>query len=173
MPQKNNPDVLELLRARAARLLSAAFGVADIVRALPSGYNRDLQETKAPFIHGFDSVRASLRIAALLTDGMTVDKSALKKGFSSSVFATDRALELVAGGMPFRDAYHQVKENLSGLEQADPVAAIAKKTHLGGTAGLNWEMFRRLIRDEKLFATGELRRYHARVSKLMVVNYPF
>jgi argininosuccinate lyase len=57
------------------------------------------------------------------------------------VFATDAALALVAEGMPFRDAYHQNKANLDDLENENPDEAIARKTHLGTTAGLDFEFY--------------------------------
>ena len=76
MPQKNNPDILELLRARASGMLADAFGVADMVKGLPSGYNRDLQETKAPFMRGFKVVLASLGVMRPLMSGLAVDREA-------------------------------------------------------------------------------------------------
>ena len=125
MPQKRNPDVLELLRAKAAKVLSHAHFVAEIVRASPSGYNRDLQEAKEPFLDGFELTIRSLRILAPLMAGLEVDEAALRAAFTPDVFATDRALELVAAGRPFRDAYHEVKAHL------DPVSY----THLYDATG--------------------------------------
>ncbi|MCA1808918.1 MAG: argininosuccinate lyase, partial [Lentisphaerae bacterium] len=104
MPQKNNPDILELLRARAARLTADAMVVAEITRALPAGYNRDLQETKAPFMRGFLLARSALQVMTPLLNGLRVDQEALLRGFSPAVFATDRALALARQGMPFREA---------------------------------------------------------------------
>jgi argininosuccinate lyase len=136
MPQKRNPDVLELVRARAARVMGAAHEVAEILRASPSGYNRDLQETKEPLMEGFASTRSSLRVMRGLVAGVAIDEAALRRGFTPDVFAADRALELVAGGVPFRDAYDRVKADLASLAKRDPAKAIAKKRHLGATAGL-------------------------------------
>ena len=138
MPQKRNPDVPELLRAKAAKVLAYANLVAEIVRAAPSGYNRDLQETKAPFMEGFELAISSLRILAPLVAGLEVDAAALRRGFGPDVYATDRALELVAQGMPFRDAYHEVKANLDKLAGYDPDAALAAKRHLGAPLGLDF-----------------------------------
>lgn len=138
MPQKRNPDVPELLRAKAAKVLSNASFVAEIVRAAPSGYNRDLQETKEPFMEGFDLTLSSLRILIPLVAGLAVDGDALRRAFGPEVFATDRALELVAQGMPFRDAYHEVKANLDKLAGQSPDAALAAKRHLGAPLGLDF-----------------------------------
>ncbi len=171
MPQKNNPDILELLRARAAGALADAFGVADMVKGLPGGYNRDLQETKAPFMRGFQTARGSLRIMLPIMAGLAVDLRALRAGFTPAVFAADRALELTGQGMAFRDAYRHVKDRLAELRDADPAAAIARKTHLGGTAGLDWGGLLRRIAKEKL-ATARQRRYFKRkIDKLMALTH--
>ena len=138
MPQKRNPDVPELMRAKAAKVLAHANLVAEIVRAAPSGYNRDLQETKEPFMEGFDLALSSLRILKPLMEGLEVDAAALRRAFGPETFATDRALELVARGMPFRDAYHEVKANLDKLAGQSPDAALAAKRHLGAPMGLDF-----------------------------------
>ena len=139
MPQKRNPDVMELLRAKAAKVMAQASVTAEIVRAAPSGYNRDLQETKEPFMRGFDLAISSLRVMTAVMSSLQVDASACRRAFTPDVFATDRALELVVGGMPFRDAYREVKSHLGDLKDRDPDAAIAAKTHLGAPAGLDFD----------------------------------
>ena len=139
MPQKRNPDVPELLRAKAAKVLGYGQLVAEIVRAAPSGYNRDLQEAKAPFMEGLELTVSSLRVMTPLMAGLKVDRAVLRGAFTPEVFATDRALELVAGGMPFRDAYHEVKANLEELESYSPDEAVAVKVHLGAPMGLDFD----------------------------------
>lgn len=138
MPQKNNPDVLELVRARAATVLANGQCVAEIVRALPSGYNRDLQETKGPFMDGIAVTRACLRAMSRMMRGLTVNADKLAGGFTPAVFAADRALEMVGQGMPFRDAYHFVKEHLADLASIDPRQAVSAKKHLGAPGGLDF-----------------------------------
>ena len=140
MPQKRNPDVMELMRAKAAKVLAEAQFAAETVRAMPAGYNRDLQEIKGPFMDGFAETLASLRILPPLLAGLEVDGEALRRGFEPGVYATDRALELVAAGVPFRDAYREVKAHLDDLQRHDPDAALAAKTHLGAPAGLDWNV---------------------------------
>ena len=138
MPQKYNPDVLELIRAKAALLLGQSAAANTILKALPGGYNRDLQDTKELYMEGLRVTRASLRIMRLMAQNLTVNPERCRAAFDElGVFATDRALELVAQGMPFRDAYHQVRDHLEDLRGMDPDAVIAKKTHLGGTNGLD------------------------------------
>ena len=74
MPQKNNPDVLELVRAKSAKVMSFAMAAAMTVKGLPGGYNRDLQETKEPFMEGLKVTRSCLRILAMLTGGLGVNR---------------------------------------------------------------------------------------------------
>ena len=167
MPQKRNPDVLELLRAKAAKVLANANFAAEIVRAAPSGYNRDLQETKAPFMEGFDLAIASLRILTPLVSKLEVDGAALRRGFGPEVFATDRALELVAKGMPFRDAYHEVKSNLDQLAGKSPDAALAAKRHLGAPLGLDFAALAARAKKAEAWAGRERGRYAARRNDLL------
>ncbi len=167
MPQKRNPDVPELLRAKAAKVLAYANLVAEIVRAAPSGYNRDLQETKAPFMEGFELAISSLRILNPLVAGLEVDAAALRRGFGPEVYATDRALELVAQGLPFRDAYHQVKANLDQLAGYDPDAALAAKRHLGAPLGLDFKALAGQARAAARWAAGERKRYAAKRAALL------
>ena len=141
--------------------------VAELTRGAPSGYNRDLQEAKGPFMKGIHMTRASLRIMKRLMAGIQVNRKALLAGFKPDVFATDRALELVAGGMPFRDAYHHVKQHLDELKTIDPHLAIAKKTHWGATAGLDFGGMSRRAREAAAFAEEEKRAFERTLSKLM------
>ena len=140
MPQKKNPDVIELVRARATRVKACEMAVYDLIKGLPTGYNRDLQDTKELFMDGVATTRGCLRVLSPFVEAIVVNKQALKDGFSPDVFATDRALELVGEGMPFRDAYNYVKENLGELEKIDPAKALAKKTHLGAPMGIDWTL---------------------------------
>ena len=167
MPQKRNPDVLELLRAKAAKVLANANFVAEVVRAAPSGYNRDLQETKAPFMEGFELAISSLRILAPLVAGLEVDAAALRRGFGPDVFATDRALELVAQGMPFRDAYHEVKSNLDRLAGKSPDDALAAKRHLGAPLGLDFAALAARAKQAGNWADRERKRHEARRNALL------
>ncbi len=172
MPQKQNPDVCELVRAKASRVKAAELGVYDLVKGSPTGYNRDLQEAKELFMEGIATTRACLRILAPMVAGTQVDRQKLADGFTPDVFATDRALELVGEGMPFRDAYHHVKENLHELERIDPVAAIRRKTHLGAPMGLDWAYFRHRTNGVEAFVRKEHKAFSKAVSRLLGTEYP-
>lgn len=140
MPQKKNPDVIELVRARASRVKACEIAVYDLIKSSPGGYNRDLQDAKEPFMEGVATTRACLRVLSPFIRAIRVNRPALLAGFTPDVFATDRALELTGQGMPFRDAYHYVKEHLDELAAMDPVRAIEQKTHLGAPLGIDWEL---------------------------------
>ena len=172
MPQKKNPDVLELIRARTARVLAAQSAAAGIVAGMPGGYNRDLQEIKEPFLEGLQTTAASLRIMTLVIEGLRVNADALRAGFTPEVFAADRALELVQEGRPFREAYDAVRSSLSELESVDPDAAVQRKRHLGAPAGLAMDLQKERVRQRLTFAQEEMTRYYATISKLLGVQYP-
>lgn len=167
MPQKRNPDVLELLRAKAAKVLAHAQLAAEIVRAAPSGYNRDLQEIKEPFFAGLDTTHASLRILLPLPARLEVDGAALRRAFVPAVFATDRALELAAQGLPFRDAYNEVKAHLQGLADRNPDEAVAAKRHLGAPMGLDFAALDQRAQQVQKWAAAEAARHRARRNRLL------
>ena len=141
MPQKYNPDVLELVRSKTAQTLGLAAASLSMLHAMPGGYNRDLQDCKWLYMKGLDITRTTLRILAKVVAGMEIDDGALRRGFVPGVFATDVALRKVAAGTPWREAYHQVRDNLESLSAEDPDSAVAAKTHAGATAGLDWELY--------------------------------
>ena len=123
--------------AKAASVYSQLFAALEISRALPSGYNRDNQETKGFFMRGLGTATASARIAALSVRRLEVNVEAMKDAFHPEVYATDEALDLVLAGVPFRDAYKQVGLNLDKLAGRDPVDAIRRKKSVGATGNLN------------------------------------
>ncbi|MDD2236063.1 MAG: argininosuccinate lyase [Kiritimatiellae bacterium] len=170
MPQKQNPDVLELVRAKTARVLADAHGVCGIMKNMASGYNRDLQETKEPFMKGFDTTRSTLRILRGLLEGLAVNEEALLNGFTPEVYATDWALDLVAGGMPFRDAYDHVKQNLHALEQLDPREVIQKKQSLGATGRLELESLYGRMREALAWTHEEQREFAAVYKRLLGIS---
>ena len=141
MPQKYNPDVLELVRSKTAQVLGLATASLSLLHAMPGGYNRDLQDCKGLYMKGLAITRTTLRILAKFVRGLGIDEAKLRAGFIPGVFATDVALRKVAAGTPWREAYHQVRDNLEALSTEDPDAAVAAKTHAGATAGLDYAMY--------------------------------
>jgi argininosuccinate lyase len=173
MPQKQNPDVLELIRARASTLLSASVAAVEIVKALPSGYNRDLQEIKGHFITGVNTTYKSLQIMKSLLDNIQFNRKKIIAAFSSQVFAADKALELVAEGMPFRDAYNYVKANLNELNIKNPQEALKIKKHTGAPYKLSLQLFENKAKEIKHFGGSEKKAFYKTITKLLKRHYPF
>ena len=134
MPQKKNPDVLELIRSKAAVLAGYLDQVRGIVRPLYSGYNRDFQDTKGPLLKGLETAFLALSAMEVTVEKLTVNPERLRSGFTPEIFATDYALELVQQGKSFRDAYKEVAANISSLKRRSPDEAIGSRTS-SGTAG--------------------------------------
>lgn len=170
MPQKYNPDVLELIRAKAAIVEGYATTANTILTAMPGGYNRDLQDTKELYMEGLRVTRSSLRIMTLMVRSVGVRPDKLRAGFIPGVFATDKALELVAGGMPFREAYQYVRSHLDELVAADPDKAIRAKTHEGAPCGLNFDFYKDKIRQVRLWVKERRAHAHKAYAKLLGVD---
>ena len=147
MPQKFNPDVLELVRSKAAQVLGLSVASLSMLHAMPGGYNRDLQDSKFLYMEGLDVTRTTVRILAKVVKGVEVDEPKCRAAFTPGVFATDAALRLVACGTPWRDAYHDVRDHLDRLADEDPDRAVAAKTHLGATAGIDYDYYRDAIAE--------------------------
>ena len=141
MPQKFNPDVLELVRGKTAQVIGWLTGALTLLHAMPGGYNRDLQDCKLVYMKALETTRTTLRILTKVVKGMSVDEAKLRAGFIPGVFATDVALRMVAKGTPWRDAYHDVRDHLERLDTEDPDAAVAAKTHEGTTGGLHYSVY--------------------------------
>jgi len=108
MPQKANPDVLELIRAKTGRVYGALITVLTVLKALPLAYNRDLQEDKEPLFNAVDTVKGSLKIMAVLFANIEIHAEKMRKAASEGYTnATDLADYLTNKGIPFREA-HQI-----------------------------------------------------------------
>jgi argininosuccinate lyase len=108
MPQKANPDVLELIRGKTGRVYGALVTLLTVLKALPLAYNRDLQEDKEPLFDTVDTVKSSLQIMAGLMEKVEVDSERMREAASEEYTnATDLADYLVMKGIPFREA-HQI-----------------------------------------------------------------
>ncbi len=108
MPQKKNPDILELLRAKYHVVSSCELEVRSLVSNLISGYNRDVQLTKAPVMKACAITRESLEIAAQLFDNLSVNRKKCAAAMTEELFATEKVYDLVKQGIPFREAYQQI-----------------------------------------------------------------
>jgi len=108
MPQKKNPDVLELLRAKYHIIVSYEFQIKNIISNLLSGYNRDLQLTKEPTMKGLQITKESLSIMGLIFKNLKVNRKNCSKSLTKDIYATEEVYQLVKKGVPFREAYKTI-----------------------------------------------------------------
>jgi argininosuccinate lyase len=118
MPQKRNPDVAELARAKASRVAAAFATVTAMLQGLPLGYHRDLQEDKEPAFDAADTVELVLPAITAAVAAVRFDPEAMRTACDDEgLYATDLAEALVASGVPFREAHRRTGRLLRGLEQ--------------------------------------------------------
>jgi argininosuccinate lyase len=161
MPQKKNPDVFELTRGKAGTLLGLLTGLLATLKGLPSTYDKDLQEDKAPVFQATDTLLAILPVIAGALRSITVKAERMRNAIDSSMMATDLADYLVEKGVPFRKAHElagkvvrAAGEGNVGMEEMsleayqaispvfeadvyqvfDPMRSIEKRNAIGGTS---------------------------------------
>ena len=148
MPQKFNPDVLELVRGKTAQVVGWQTAALTLLHAMPGGYNRDLQDAKLLYMKGLETTRTTLRILAKVVKGTKINADNCREAFTPGVFATDAALRKVAAGTPWRDAYHEVRDHLELLGDEDCDAAVRAKTHEGTCLGIDHDLYQARISGE-------------------------
>lgn len=162
MPQKKNPDSLELLRGKSGRVFGSLSGFMMSLKSIPSTYNKDMQEDKEPLFDGLVTVEHSILIVTGVISTLTINKKKMFNSLTMDMLATDLADYLVRKGVPFRETHHISGEavsraealNLSGIDQLtveqykeidsrfdDDVvnvfnfeASVERRTATGGTA---------------------------------------
>ncbi|XP_037513750.2 argininosuccinate lyase isoform X1 [Rhipicephalus sanguineus] len=117
MPQKKNPDGLELIRGKTGRISGHLVGFLMVLKGLPSTYNKDIQEDKEAVFDAYDTLAASLEVAVGNMETMKVCKAACESALSPDMLATDVAYYLVRKGTPFRDAHHIAGKLVALAEQ--------------------------------------------------------
>ncbi|CAN5805134.1 argininosuccinate lyase [soil metagenome] len=163
MPQKRNPDALELARGKAGRLLGDLVTMLTLLKGLPSGYNKDLQEDKEALFDAFDTLEALLPAVAGTVRTLELDTARCAAAVDAGMLATELADFLVRSGLPFREAHERVGRLVRAAEQLrcsvdelpreiylqvaeefaaadldsifDPPAALAARSGAGGTGG--------------------------------------
>jgi argininosuccinate lyase len=161
MPQKKNPDTLELTRGKSGRLIGHLTGLLATLKGLPSTYDKDLQEDKEPLFDAYDTLTMALPVMAGLVASLRLRPERLAAQLEGGLLATELADYLVRRGVPFREAHHLVGQavrlaetrgvELTALTAADlqtiderfgddaaavlsVEAALAARTVIGGTA---------------------------------------
>ena len=136
MPNKRNPDPAELVRGRSARVTGHLMAAMGLLKGLPAGYQRDLQEDKPPLFDALGVLESSLRVMAGMVTTLDVDEAAMRvaamTGYTTATAVADALVEL---GVPFREAHHIVGTlvaraeasgaNLAGLADHDVAEALA------------------------------------------------
>lgn len=137
MPQKRNPDLFELVRARAAKFLGLRTACYALTAGLQSGYSRDLQDSKSLFIQGMTLVRQSLAIVAAAVPTLEPQRDRIEAALTPDIYATDAAYDLMQSKkMTFRDAYREVGKNLGSVKTPNHESAVRSRTHAGSTGKL-------------------------------------
>ena len=108
MPQKKNPDPMELVRGKSGRVIGRLTGWLATMKGLPIGYSKDLQEDKEALFETEDTLRGSLAATASVVGGLELNAAVTERAASGLLLATDVADYLVAKGVPFRDAHEIV-----------------------------------------------------------------
>jgi len=110
MPQKKNPDGMELARGKSARLIGNVMTLLTLLKGLPSSYDKDLQEDKEPLFDAVDTLELLLPVVAATIRTMRVNADKMRAALDASMLATDLADYLVRKGMTFRDAHRKAGE---------------------------------------------------------------
>ena len=108
MPQKKNPDPLELVRGKSGRAIGHLVGMLTTIKGLPTGYNKDLQEDKEAVFGAEDTLAGCLAVVRSVVGGLTLNRERAASAASGLLLATDVADYLVGKGMPFRRAHEVV-----------------------------------------------------------------
>ena len=143
MPNKRNPDVIELMRASYSAAAAARTEIEQLL-SLPSGYHRDLQFSKGAIFHAFGRGLGALELLPDLLRNLEWKADAMRAALDPSMYATDLAVNLARQGLPFREAYRQAADP-ARWAQGDPEASLAARVSPGAAADLRLdELHRRL-----------------------------
>lgn len=142
MPNKRNPDVIELMRATHASVAAARTEIEQLL-SLPSGYHRDLQASKGAIVHGFGRGLAALDLLPALLANLEWREDRLRAAIDSGMYATDVAVEAAIAGVPFREAYRAAAERVDNAGQGrTPEGSLAARTSPGAAAELRLDVLR-------------------------------
>ena len=142
MPNKRNPDVIELMRATHASVAAARTEIEQLL-SLPSGYHRDLQNSKPAIVHGFARGLAALELLPALLANFEWRQDKLLAAMDSGMYATDVAVEAAIAGVPFREAYKAAAASAdsAGLGRT-PEGSLQVRTSPGAAADLRLDTLR-------------------------------
>ena len=140
MPNKRNPDVVELMRAVHASVAAARTELEQLL-SLPSGYHRDLQFTKGAIVHAFARGLGALELLPDLLRNLEWRSERMQAALEPSMYATDLAVDLARQGMPFRDAYREAA-NPARWAEGDSQVSLQARVSPGAAANLRLDVLR-------------------------------
>jgi argininosuccinate lyase len=136
MPNKRNPDVIELMRATYATCAAARTEIEQLL-SLPSGYQRDLQFSKGPLVRGFSRGLAALELLPDLLTRFVWRDDRMRAAIEPAMYATDAAIEQAVKGVPFREAYRRAANSVDALgEGRTPEGSVAARVSPGSASDL-------------------------------------
>ena len=145
MPNKRNPDVIELMRASYATVAAARAEIEHLL-SLPSGYQRDLQYSKGSLVHGFGHGLTALALLPGLLEGLQWNAQAMRAAIEPSMYATDMAIESAIAGVPFREAYRAAADAAAATGQGrTPEASLQARTSPGAAGDLRLDVLRQRL----------------------------
>ena len=147
MPHKKNPDVFELIRAKCNRIQSLPNELTLLLTNLPSGYHRDLQLTKEILFPAISEIKSCFQLAVLMLANIEVKDDILKDEKYRYLFSVEAVNELVNQGLPFRDAYREVGNQIEKGNFHYDLSKGLKHTHEGSIGNLSNEGIRELMRQ--------------------------
>jgi argininosuccinate lyase len=139
MPNKRNPDLVELLRGAYPSVEAAMLELQSLL-SLPSGYHRDLQNTKPPLLRALKTAKAVMQIFPDVIASLQFREDALRKAIEPAMHATDRAMELAAAGLPFRDAYRMVMQEMPELAKREALDSLEARVSPGACGDLRLDI---------------------------------
>ncbi len=169
MPQKRNPDLFELTRARSAALEGDLATVMALKGRLPGGYHRDFQFLKAPLFRGLDRAREMLAMLTTAIPRLGVNRARGEAALRGEVLATDEVMRRVQAGVPFRRAYREVAaavkrgELMPAISRAELIAA---RRNTGGIGNLPLAALRARLREARRWQRGERARFDRAMARL-------
>jgi len=139
MPNKNNPDVVELMRGGLS-VVEGSIQQIQSLMSLPSGYQRDLQLSKEPLLKGMEMTRKTFALLPGLLNAISLNEEQMKSAITPEMMATDQALHKVKQGQSFREAYLDSKQDDELIISAEQ--SIADRVSLGGAGNLGLDFLR-------------------------------
>ena len=159
MPQKRNPDVVELARGRCRELRGLAGQIEHLAGGLPSSYHRDSQLLKAPTLRAVERAESLFAVCTRLVPAVAIREQRLQAACDDSLYAAHEASQRAAAGLPFRDAYREIADEIRN-ERFAPDRDDLASTHTGGVDAPGKNICRTAIATHRSWLDG-IRSEHA------------